>query len=86
MVADYFTKPLQGKLFKQLRDRIMGLSKIPIEERVGKPDIDIDQTVKKAIGTHDRRDVKKQMTYADVTWKRLSEKRDLLVNGKRGKV
>jgi hypothetical protein len=42
MVADYFTKPLQGALFKKLRDVIMGfksmntLSECQIEERVGK--------------------------------------------------
>ena len=38
MVADFFTKPLQGKLFKSLRDVIMGLSPLPptltLEERV----------------------------------------------------
>ena len=26
MLADFFTKPLQGKLFKKLRDKIMGLT------------------------------------------------------------
>ena len=36
MVADYFTKPLQGSLFKVIRNYIMGISEIPIEERVGK--------------------------------------------------
>ena len=36
MIADYFTKPLQGKLFIMLRDQIMGISDTPIEERVGK--------------------------------------------------
>ena len=34
MIADYFTKPLQGKLFKVICSFIMGHSKIPIEERV----------------------------------------------------
>ena len=42
MIADYFTKPLQGRLFKLFRDVIMGyrpltdvLSEIPSKERVG---------------------------------------------------
>jgi len=34
MLADYFTKPLQGKLFRKMRDAIMGLSNKPHEERV----------------------------------------------------
>ena len=34
MIADYFTKPLQGALFKKMRDIIMGLSAFPDEERV----------------------------------------------------
>ena len=34
MNAEYFTKPLQGQLFKKLRDYIMGRSVIPPEERV----------------------------------------------------
>jgi hypothetical protein len=45
MVADFFTKPLQGSLFKKFRDVIMGhkhmdtlalLAPMPLEERVGK--------------------------------------------------
>ena len=34
MIADFLTKPLQGKLFKYLRDIIMGLAPFPMEERV----------------------------------------------------
>ena len=34
MIADYFTKPIQGGLFKRLRGYIMGTSVIPTEERV----------------------------------------------------
>ena len=30
MVADFMTKPLQGKKFFELRDRIMGMSKVKI--------------------------------------------------------
>ena len=35
MLADFFTKPLQGKLFKYLRNIVMGLAPFPMEERVG---------------------------------------------------
>ena len=34
MVADYYTKPLQGTLFRKMRDALMGLTSFPIEERV----------------------------------------------------
>ena len=34
MVADYYTKPLQGKLFRKMRDKIMGLVPMMTEERV----------------------------------------------------
>ena len=34
MIADYFTKPLQGNLFKLMRNIIMGLAPFPDEERV----------------------------------------------------
>ena len=35
MIADYYTKPLQGALFKKMRDIVMGLAPFPVEERVG---------------------------------------------------
>jgi hypothetical protein len=37
MIADYMTKPLQGKLFRRFRDIIMGLSS-PAESLVGHDD------------------------------------------------
>ena len=52
MVADHFTKPLQGKPFKFYRDIIMGYKHIkelakcevdPIKERVGKPNKKCDR-------------------------------------------
>ena len=37
MVADYFTKALQGNLFRAMRDTIMGLESFDsLKERVGK--------------------------------------------------
>ena len=35
MVADFFTKPLQGKHFKIMRDIILGFTPFAMEERVG---------------------------------------------------
>ena len=35
MIADYYTKPLQGSLFRKIRDKLMGLTPFPEEERVG---------------------------------------------------
>ena len=52
MIADYFTKPLQGDLFKTLRSYIMGEVAIPTEERVEnqienqKNNLAIDMTTK----------------------------------------
>ena len=34
MIADYFTKPLQGRLFRKLRDCVMREPVMPIEECV----------------------------------------------------
>ena len=52
MIADFLTKPLQGKLFKYLRNIIMGLSPFPMEERVGLYDENsdnIENSVRKSI-------------------------------------
>ena len=38
MIADFYTKPLQGSLFRKLRDILMGLTPFPDEERVEKYD------------------------------------------------
>lgn len=34
MIADLYTKPLQGKLFKFMQDILIGLAPMPTEERV----------------------------------------------------
>ena len=34
MIADYYTKPLQGSLFRKMRDIVMGIAPFPAEERV----------------------------------------------------
>ena len=38
MVADYFTKPLQGAQFRRFRDMIMGVSRVSSKDGVGKGD------------------------------------------------
>ena len=35
MIADFYTEPLQGSLFKLMRNIIIGLTPFPNEERVG---------------------------------------------------
>ena len=35
MIADFFTKPLQGKLFRFIRDIVMGLAPFPVKESAG---------------------------------------------------
>ena len=34
MLADYFTKPLQGSLFRKMKDSIMGVISFLVEERI----------------------------------------------------
>ena len=34
MIDDYFTKPLQGSLFRKTRDIIMEVTSFPVDERV----------------------------------------------------
>ena len=36
MIADFYTKPLQGKNYYKMRQMIMGHVTMPAEERVGK--------------------------------------------------
>ena len=35
MISDFYTKRLQGSLFKKMRDILMGLAPFPEEERIG---------------------------------------------------
>ena len=39
MIEDYFIKPLQGSLFRKMRDIIMGLDPYLMEECIGEKDI-----------------------------------------------
>ena len=72
MLADFFTKPLQGALFRKFRDVILGykhvntLSKIVVtaaQERVGERPADVDSTA-----IRNKKDIvqKKEVSWADV--------------------
>ena len=70
MLADFFTKPVQGGQFKQLRDQIMGITAIPIEERVVDHSRNNDVPKKLTIGiAGDKREPVKSKTYAEIVMK-----------------
>jgi hypothetical protein len=84
MLADFFTKPLQGSLFRKFRDVIMGHKHIdslketvptPSQERVGEDNI-LDNVRnganKRRADTSDRKPVKN--TYANITRKGVQRK------------
>ena len=84
MLADFFTKPLQGSLFRKFRDVIMGHKHIdslketvpaPFQERVGKDNL-LDNVRNGAGGrrtdTRDQKPVKN--IYADITRKGVQRK------------
>ena len=73
MIAGYYTKPLQGSLFKKMRDILMGLAPFPAEECLGvqkkvsleaKSSGNGDGPVSRNLGTMGKN--KKGVTYADV--------------------
>jgi hypothetical protein len=85
MLANFFTKPLQGSLFRKFRDVIMGHKRIdslkeivpaPFQERVGKDNL-LDNVRNGVDGrrtdTSDQKPVK-NTTYADITRKGVHRK------------
>ena len=70
MVADFYIKPLQGKLFKALRDYIMGHSKFTSSKEHVEENESVDPD-KHSIALKPR---KEKPTYADVL--KLGIKRD----------
>ena len=68
-MADYFTKPLQGKLFRKMRDAIMGLANKPHEERVEKN----SKTCYGPLNPSTVKPVKYVGTYADVVRSRVKK-------------
>lgn len=64
MLADFFTKPLQGSLFRRLRDVVLGYAHIStlttpsavVEERVGSQFWQLDPTQDRPIAIHPTKD------------------------------
>jgi hypothetical protein len=52
MIADYFTKPLQGELVYKFRDQILGV--VPMETIVGDHRSVLDHNSTKALAGHSR--------------------------------
>jgi hypothetical protein len=73
MIADFFTKPLQGGLFKYMRDMIMGITDLPIEERVEKDGTD-EMAIRRA-AVNKRLNGTTKQTYVDVVKGIKNEKR-----------
>ena len=70
MLADYFTKPLQGSLFRRLKNQIMGLSEIEsLKERVEDRVTNVKNNVKNgdiSFRVNDKMDSRRKRSYADV--------------------
>ena len=87
MIADFFTKPLQGSLFKKLRDAVLGYITIDdlIKERLekvgqervgpGENTVSISPKIQPASDNRDVGTRKNIVTWADVVRTRKSEKR-----------
>jgi hypothetical protein len=61
MIADFYTKPIQGALFKCLRDIIMGISSFLLEEHVETNEIKKENNNDKM-----NKNTVKKLTYADI--------------------
>ena len=72
-MADYYTKPLQGKLFRKMRDKIMGLVPMMTEERVENDKNDVEKQ-RDAVnpGTNNIRLSTGSGSYADAVKKNMS--------------
>ena len=71
MIADYYTKPLQGSLFRKMRDILMGLIPFPDKERVEYSKI-VSKVTSEKINSNKNEPVTEQKktksgTYAPVT-------------------
>ena len=77
MIADYFTKPLQGGLFKRIRDQIVGTSSILAEERVENGNSDEDETNKLAAKIIENDKIKRTRTYTEAVTQNIQRQKDL---------
>jgi hypothetical protein len=76
MLADFFTKPLQGSLFRKFRDIVMGYKHIdslkhvdeelPLQERVGR---NVHGEEFNSSGNYPSSEKKKKVTWADIVRK-----------------
>ena len=77
MIADYYTKPLHGALFRKMRDIVMGLTIFPDDERVNlsenvseKAPVEYSGTEGATVKNNKNRPIivaeKKTISYADV--------------------
>ena len=73
MIVDLITKPLKGKLFKWLRDIVMGLALFPTEERVGLYDDSSKKSiVEECVPEVEKSEVNKcQPSLNKVTWDQI---------------
>ena len=65
MLADFYTKPLQGTLFVNMRNAIMGLCPMPIEERV-ENNVKKQNDVSKPNKDNSWNKIQNKQTYADI--------------------
>ena len=93
MVADFFSKPLQGKLFTRFRDMVMGITPVPpvedpsllsspaTQERVESSDFGVDgrQTDD---DENSIKEVKKVVTWADIVRTNMTQKRSKQIESK----
>ena len=68
MVASYYTKKLQGSLFRTMRDIVMGITPFPDEERVGsnKDENTVSFSINGNVEKSATRNSENSVTYADV--------------------
>ena len=75
MVADYFTKPLQGALFKRFRDVIMGVSHpntLPKSNTTGTQERVVDKVEKKSPISHEQMESgNKENANKKLTWSEI---------------
>ena len=67
MLADYFTKPLQGILFQQLRDMIMGRTVIALPSDNTSPSTSIVSGIPEMITPQESRSVLENENVSDLT-------------------
>ena len=66
MIADFFTKPLQGGLFRTTKNYIMGHAEILMEEHIGTDSKNDNKSNKIAIRTEHKTKERQKSSYANV--------------------